>query len=104
METNKIVSAQFDLLPVFVTLTVNTSGPGNGTVTSVPAGIVCEPVCAFSYLAGTTVRLTATASGGSVFAGWRGAICDAFGNAPCDITMNDNITVNARFEAGGGGG
>jgi hypothetical protein len=27
METNKIVSAQFDLLPVFVTLTVNTSGP-----------------------------------------------------------------------------
>jgi hypothetical protein len=42
--------------------------------------------------------LTATSNGNSIFVGWRGGPCDAFGVLPCAITMNDNNAVDARFE------
>jgi hypothetical protein len=101
MNTDQTVSAQFDLVPLppdTVTLTVNLSGPGNGTVTSDPPGIVCNPICEFSYLRGTSVTLTATPNEGSVFREWRGGTCDAFGNAPCIILMFESRSANARFE------
>ena len=99
--TGQTVVATFDLAPV--TLTVNTSGPGQGTVTSVPGGISCPPACTASFVPGTTVTLTATPIGNSVFAGWQGGPCAPFGTAPCMITMNDNQSANARFERFGGG-
>jgi hypothetical protein len=48
------------------------------------------------------VTLTATPVGNSVFAGWRGNPCEAFGTGPCMITMDDNRSANARFERVGG--
>ncbi|MCW2635533.1 MAG: hypothetical protein JWQ99_1900 [Blastococcus sp.] len=53
-------------------------GTGNGTITSQPAGIDCtigssvSGVCSAFFPVGTVVRLTATASPGSKFQGWRG--------------------------------
>jgi hypothetical protein len=103
MSTAQTVVAQFDLLPDLVTLSVNKSGPGVGTVTSAPAGIDCGGTCEFQFLRGTVVTLTATPIGNSVFAGWRGGPCEAFGTGPCMITMDDNRSANARFERFGGG-
>ena len=103
MTTAQTIVAQFDLLPDLVTLSVNNSGPGDGTVTSVPAGIDCGGTCQFQFVRGTVVTLTAVPIGNSVFAGWRGGPCEPFGTGPCTITMDDNRSANARFERFGGG-
>ncbi len=53
-------------------------GNGNGTITSQPAGISCTVgattggACSASFPVGTIVRLSAKASAGSSFQGWRG--------------------------------
>jgi poly(3-hydroxybutyrate) depolymerase len=82
-------------------LTVNRSGTGSGTVRSSPAGIDCGSTCSASYASDTNVILTATAAGGSTFAGWSGA-CS--GTAACTVTMSAARTVTATFNASGGGG
>ena len=55
------------------TLSVRKSGPGNGSVTSNPAGISCGATCTGTFGAGTKVTLTASAMSGSRFYGWSGA-------------------------------
>jgi hypothetical protein len=60
------------------------------------------------YDIGTTVTLTATAAGGSVFSGWDGACVGQAG--ACTVTTNSDSTVTAAFQllpsttSGGGGG
>jgi YVTN family beta-propeller protein len=66
------VTATFNPL---VTLTVTEAGTGSGQVTSSPTGINCSASsnqCAFSFVSGTMVTLTASASAGSSFTGWSG--------------------------------
>ena len=58
--------------PQVFRLTVSTTGDGQGTVTSTPAGITCGNDCDATYAAGTVVNLTATPNGGSTFGGWSG--------------------------------
>ena len=94
MDTNQTVSAQFDLLPV--TLTVTKSGRGDGTVTSDPPGINCGGTCEFSFTAGTVVTLTASPDANSIFVEWRGGPCGG-NTGPCVLTLTDNQTANARF-------
>jgi hypothetical protein len=104
LNADQTIVAQFDLVPEMATLSVNTSGPGDGTVTSDQGGISCPNACSASYIRGTTVvTLIATPIGNSIFAGWRGGPCEAFGTGPCVITMDDNRSANARFERFGGG-
>ena len=104
LNADQTIVAQFDLVPEMATLSVNTSGPGDGTVTSDQGGISCPNACSASFTRGTTVvTLTATPTGNSIFAGWRGGPCEAFGTGPCMITMDDNRSANARFERFGGG-
>jgi hypothetical protein len=98
MLANQTVTAQFDPQADLVTLEVNKSGPGDGTVTSNPTGIDCGPSCEFSFIRGTTVTLTATPDGQSQFEEWRGAACDSFGNGPCTILLDRNRTADARFQ------
>jgi hypothetical protein len=86
-----------DLTPALVTLSVNTSGPGAGIVTSNPGGISCPSVCVASFPRGTTVTLTATPNQGSIFDEWRGGSCDN-SSGTCQLTMNDNLSADARFE------
>jgi uncharacterized repeat protein (TIGR02543 family) len=78
-----------------VTLTVNRTGTGNGTVTSNPAGINCGADCTETYNGNTVVALTATPAAGSSFAGWSG---DCSGTDPTtSVTMNANKTCTATF-------
>jgi hypothetical protein len=86
-----------DLPPDLVTLSVNTSGPGEGIVTSNPGGISCPSVCVASFPRGTTVTLTATPNQGSIFDEWRGGRCNN-SSGTCQLTMNDNLSADARFE------
>jgi uncharacterized repeat protein (TIGR02543 family) len=78
------------------TLTVRTTGTGNGTVTSTPLGINCGNDCMESYATGGTVRLTASAANGSRFTGWGGA-CSGTTSTSCTVTMNAAQNVTATF-------
>ncbi len=82
-------------------LTVAKAGTGQGTVTSVPAGIACGGTCAAGYPAGGTVTLTAVAGTGSTFTGW-GAPCS--GTATCEVPVSGAVSVTATFTGPGGGG
>jgi hypothetical protein len=77
-------------------LTVSKTGTGAGTVTSNPSGIDCGNTCSSGFEAGSQVTLTAAAAAGSTFAGWSGGGCS--GTGACAVTMDDAITVTARFD------
>jgi hypothetical protein len=83
-------------LPV---LTVATAGSGGGTVTSDPSGIDCGFDCEEAVAPATLVTLSASASPGSVFAGWVGGGCSGTGD--CEVTVNESTSVNAIFEPEG---
>ncbi|HSB72006.1 MAG TPA: M64 family metallopeptidase [Candidatus Methylomirabilis sp.] len=78
-----------------VTLGIVTAGNGTGTVTSSPAGISCGLDCAEAYPNGTSVTLTPTPAGGSIFSGWSGGGCT--GKGPCSLTLAADTTVTATF-------
>jgi hypothetical protein len=78
-------------------LTIATSGTGNGTVGSSPAGTSCGSGC-LSFASGTAVTLTEMPNTGSTFAGWSGA-CSGTGS--CTLTMNSNRAVTAAFSLAG---
>jgi len=100
MSGDQTVVAVFDVAPPdLVTLTVNKQGSGDGTVTSAPAGIVCGPVCQFSYQRGTVVTLTAAPDVNSSFNDWHGGgACDNSSSPTCQLQMSDNQTVSAHFD------
>jgi len=81
-------------------LNVSKVGTGSGTVTSNPAGINCGATCSANFTTGTQVTLTATAAGGSTFAGWSG---DCAGTGTCTVTMSQTRNATANFTGGGGG-
>ena len=89
------VIATFGLASVSYTLDVAKTGNGAGTVTSSPAGISCGTDCSEPYLAGTVVTLTATASAGSTFSGWKNGPCS--GTGTCQVTMISALSVTASF-------
>ncbi|MGH8103737.1 MAG: InlB B-repeat-containing protein, partial [bacterium] len=75
------------------TLTVNKQGTGSGTVTG--TGINCGSDCSEPYGSGTVATLSASAAGGSVFAGWSGD-CSGAGTTT-QVTMNGNKSCTATF-------
>ncbi|MGB3918523.1 MAG: polysaccharide deacetylase family protein [Thiothrix litoralis] len=98
---NKVVtSAPFVIIPgtspTPQPLTINKTGTGLGTVSSLPAGINCGTDCAENYTSGTSVTLAATAATGSTFAGWSGAGCSGT-QASCVVNMTAAQTVTANF-------
>ncbi len=79
-------------------LTVETIGVGEGSVTSLPAGISCGPVCKAEFNKDTNVLLRASAAPGSEFAGWSG--CDEEPSpGRCTVRMGAPATVSAEFAA-----
>jgi hypothetical protein len=83
--------------PQQVTLSVQKSGNGSGTVTSSPMGINCGLTCSGTCNPGTLVTLTATTASGSTLSGWSG--CDSAGGNTCTVTLNQSRTVTVTFQA-----
>ena len=81
-------------LSVNVVKAITSAGPGNGTVTSNPAGINCGSDCSESYNSGTIVALSAIPATGSIFSGWSGSGCSTG-----SVTMNNNRNCTATFNA-----
>jgi hypothetical protein len=79
-----------------VNLSVVRTGAGTGTVSSSPPGIDCGTDCSEAYASGTVVTLTASAAGGSTFAGWSG--CDTVSGATCTVTVDSARTAIAAFD------
>lgn len=71
---------------------------GDGTVTSVPAGIDCGGECAREFPLGTTVTLHGEPAGGSEAPIWIG--CDAVVAGDCRVTIDGARTVTATFLLG----
>jgi hypothetical protein len=91
--------ASNSVTPIALTsLTVQKTGAGQGTVTSLPSGISCGATCSATYQPNTTVRLAAVAAAGSVFQGWTGVTCNN-GNSgsSCTFSLTANTTVQAQF-------
>jgi Divergent InlB B-repeat domain/Abnormal spindle-like microcephaly-assoc'd, ASPM-SPD-2-Hydin len=93
MTADKQVTATFAPNP---NLSLTFVGNGNGTVISKPDGVNCTSGCNTSFLPGTVVSLTPTATSPSTFAGWSGA---CVGTGACSITMNSDQTVEVNFVA-----
>jgi uncharacterized repeat protein (TIGR02543 family) len=82
MDANKSVTATFTQ-----TYTLSVSIRRKGSVTLSPPG--------GTYVAGTTVTLTATPAAGYVFGGWSGALTGL--TNPAALLMNGNKSVTATF-------
>ena len=93
---NNNTLAEFARTLVEHTLTVLLAGSGSGTVSDQSATLRCSSSCSSAYAADSKVRLTATPSAGSTFAGWSGACSGAGG---CVVTMSDDMAVTATFTA-----
>ena len=76
----------------YFTLSVATSG--NGTVTSLPAGIDCGATCSTPFFQDTVVTLTPTPGIDSYFTGWSGG-CSGTGS--CQPAMTAPLSVAAAF-------
>jgi hypothetical protein len=78
------------------TLAVITSGSGQGTVLSSPAGINCGTTCSAQFSTGTTVTLTATPTSPSTFGSW--ANCDSPASTnPCTVVLSADRSVTVTF-------
>jgi hypothetical protein len=88
MKDNNYVSAYFARndglgesegpITVYVPFVAETKGTGTGTITGA-RGLYCPSRCVVEYERGRQVAVTATATGGSRFAGWTGVCANATG-------------------------
>jgi List-Bact-rpt repeat protein/uncharacterized protein DUF4214 len=92
------VTATFEPEETTKTLTVQVD-KGEGTVTSDDDQIDCPPDCTATYSFGEggapKVKLTPHPAEGWVFAGWNH---DCAGDGSCEVVMNQNHFVTARFD------
>lgn len=80
------------------TLTSQSTGTGTGYVSSTPTGInSCSGTCSAGFGHNHVVTLSASAAGGSAFAGWGGACAAAGTNSQCNVTMDASKSVTATF-------
>jgi YVTN family beta-propeller protein len=82
-------------------LSVSLDGSGQGSVSSAPAGISCvsgnATGCSAQFDNGAQVTLTAAASVGSVFVGWRG--CSSATSAAITLVAAADTSCTATFRA-----
>ncbi len=80
------------------TVTFAKAGTGTGRVVTSPSAIDCAAGCSSastSFIDGTVVSVTATATTGHTFSGWSGA-CAGTAN-PCTFTVSGDATLTAAF-------
>ena len=84
-------------------ITAAKTGSGRGTLSSSPAGISCDLDCTTASAglpAGSSVTVSATAASSATFTGWVAGSCDSNPDpSRCTVTLRDNRTVTASFEA-----
>lgn len=79
-------------------LTISFAGNGTGTVSGSAISCSTPSSCSDQFATGTTVALTASATGTSAFAGWSGCSSTSGINASvCTIILENNLTVTATF-------
>jgi hypothetical protein len=79
-------------------LALTFAGNGVGTVSSSPQGLNCASTngpCSQSFASGTSVTLTATPVGTSVFGGWTGGCVGS--TSTCTIVLQSDTAVTATF-------
>ena len=76
-----------------LTLSVEKTGTGIGTVTSSPSGIDCGSTCNASFSEGTVVTLTAMADTNSAFISWTG--CESVNGNVCTITLTEQVSLDS---------
>lgn len=89
------IRATFNLKPR-VTVRVEKTGMGLGTVTSSTGGINCGTTCSEGVIVGNSITLTSTPTGGFAFTGWSGGGCS--GSGTCTVTPAAMTTVTATFQ------
>ena len=93
------VTAEFKTIPQHPIEVIKT-GSGAGTVTSIPSGIECGPVCSHPFNTGETVTLTEYPNSTSLFAGWSGCETESGpGNDECTVKMSAAKSVTVEFNA-----
>jgi len=76
-------------------ITVDFSGAGSGTVSSMPVRLGCASQCAVTFPTGTNVTLTATPNSGSTFGSWVG--CDSTSGQSCSVLLSSDRIVTVVF-------
>ena len=71
------------------------SKAGSGSVTADVGSLNCGATCVSSYVDGTVVTLTASATTGWTFNAWSGEGCSGIGT--CQVTMSQARSVTATF-------
>lgn len=80
-------------------LTVNISGTGTGSVSSVPSGLACSGTsCTGTFEYGTVVTLAPSPEDNSAFDGWKGCKAIKPGTS-CTIKMTSARTVTSKFKS-----
>ena len=89
-------------MPATLVVAPTAGSRGGGVITSAPAGINCTVsdgittgVCSVTFTTNTTVTLSQTPTGSSIFQGWSG---DCIGN-PCQITVSQNHVAEVTFRS-----
>ncbi len=96
MTATQSVTATFNSTLPSYSVSVTETGTGSGAVTSFPAGISCAPTCSATFVAGTSLKLVATAVTGSKFTGWSGGCTGTA--ATCTVAVTSNLSANANFD------
>jgi hypothetical protein len=88
-------AAEFSVVPLMYTVTVNTLGTGSGFITSTPAGINCGATCSAMFTADSSVTLTATPLISSTFTDWIGDVVTT--TNPIALKVDADKAVTATF-------
>jgi DNA-binding beta-propeller fold protein YncE len=100
-ETNKVyVANQYSnnvtVIQAFYSVSINKTGSGEGTVTSLPVGIDCGVKCLAVFPEGpAAVLLSQSPDTNSGFNGWGGGACSGTGG--CGFSMLSDKVVSADF-------
>ncbi len=104
MTSNQNVTASFAPTVVMFTVSVSELGTGTGSITDNLSSINCSEAngitsgtCSASYLSGTPVTLTGTATSPSTFGGWGGACSTSGTSTTCGLAVTSALNVTANF-------
>jgi len=80
-------------------LAVSLPGAGTGSVSGTGAGAAgsCPSLCNTGYPSTTSVTLTESAAGGSIFTGWSGGGCSGL-TSTCHVSVSSLLSISANFQ------